>query len=237
MLAKLSALLLAVSLAPVALADDWQLVINQAVDLPFGASVSRDYYLNLEGEYSALKVELRDDGGARCDGVTAEVDVAHAATRGTYTTYQPDAEGIVQLGAPGVIFAKFHNRQDVWRTGYCRRMVWLKAGTDGDTPALALFGALAYDGGFDNAVDVTPTRGDERPFVAQIVVRLPEFCTGVEILEVGTVTEGVYEAATLVDADEHVYDVNGGSGTRISAIKLTLNGPRTSACDIPVYVR
>src|SRR5687768_5153835 len=65
-------------------ANAWELVINQAVDLPFGASFSQDYELNLEGNYQQLKVELRDDSGTFCGGVTEEVDISHTASRGVY---------------------------------------------------------------------------------------------------------------------------------------------------------
>jgi len=95
-----------------------------------------------------------------------------------------------------------------------------------------LAGAVDYKGGFSKL---------ELPIAVKDIVRsirvgIPKFCKDVEILELGTITEGVYDEADLANEADRIYSVNQGAGLRISSVRLTLNGPSTAQCSIPLFL-
>lgn len=94
----------------------------------------------------------------------------------------------------------------------------------------SVLATLRYEGGFVNRVHIELQAPAE---VKKFKVQIPSFCGDVEILEAGTVTEGVEDLAEATDA-EGVFAVNGGDGMRIGQIFLTLNGPDAASCTIPV---
>ncbi len=93
-------------------------------------------------------------------------------------------------------------------------------------------GVIDYRGGFqkDTTLHVAATE-----ITSHFRVAIPTFCAGVEILEAGTMTEGVRDPALLVDKGTWTFAVNNGTPQRIGAVVLTLNGPTTAACSIPIY--
>jgi hypothetical protein len=95
-----------------------------------------------------------------------------------------------------------------------------------------LAGVVEYTGGFSK-LDLAITHKD---IVRSFRVAIPKFCKDVEIVQAGTVTEGVYDEAALVSAKEHTYSVNQGSGARIGGVRLALNGPSSPSCSIPVFL-
>jgi hypothetical protein len=217
------------SAAPAFAADgDWRVVYDRSVEVPDGDSYSSDILLRIT-DAQLLRVEMRNDRGARCDTRTTAIDVSQTEDQRYYKRYVPNAEGVFELEAPTIIYIKFHNYQDSWRTAYCRRVVYAKAATDAPTDDFEIAGVAAYDGGF-RTLDVPV---DSRAKVTKIKVDVPAFCAGVETLTVQTMTEGVWDAA-MRRGD--VYAVNGGAGSRISAIRVQLNGPRGMGCDVPVWI-
>lgn len=208
----------------------WRTVYEQRATVPYGTSYSRDVRLDLAGPVSELKVEMLHDDGY-CDAVTAYVDVTHNAAQRSFTRYYPNAAGVFELPGDGIYLIKFYSQQNRWREGYCRRVVSVR---EGRTPSgeFRLLGVIRYEGGFVSRanLDLAPALR-----VSQFHVRIPSFCAGTEILEAGTVTEGVYDIADLVDTNDTLFDVNGGAGSRIAAVQISLNGPRDTSCDIPVY--
>lgn len=94
-----------------------------------------------------------------------------------------------------------------------------------------LLGALAYTGGFQMRVKLDLAAPQK---VARFRLVIPAFCVGVEILESGTVSEGVEDIAPAVRGSKDTFVVNGGAGQRISAVFATFNGPASSQCQIPV---
>ncbi len=96
-----------------------------------------------------------------------------------------------------------------------------------------IVGAVQYQGGFTQAADLELA---ETAVVNQIEVLVPEFCEGVEILELGTVIDGTYFRAKPVAAGSRRYSVNNGAGFPTKGIRLTLNGPQSLACALPVKI-
>lgn len=95
-----------------------------------------------------------------------------------------------------------------------------------------LAGGVEYNGGFGRDLELAVS-ADER--IKGFRIAIPEFCGRAEILEAGTVTEGLFDPATLLDAGKMIYQV-AGSSVRATKIRLTVNGPFDSRCFIPVYV-
>lgn len=94
----------------------------------------------------------------------------------------------------------------------------------------SVLATLRYDGGFINRQHIELQAPVE---LKKFKVQIPSFCGDVEILEAGTVTEGIEDVAEATDA-EGVFVVNGGDGMRVGQIFLTLNGPDAASCTIPV---
>jgi hypothetical protein len=94
-----------------------------------------------------------------------------------------------------------------------------------------LSGGVEYAGGFGQNLEVSiPATQRIRGFRLSI----PEFCGDLEVLEAGTVTEGIFDPATLVDARKNIYEVAGGT-VRSSVVRFSVNGPFDSRCFIPVF--
>jgi len=96
-----------------------------------------------------------------------------------------------------------------------------------------LLTVIQYGGGFKQDVmgDVT-----SKDLVSEFRVAIPAFCQGVEVLEAATYSEGVKDIAVLKDSAKLIYSVRGGTPMRIGKVSLTLNGPASAACAIPVLV-
>ncbi len=94
-----------------------------------------------------------------------------------------------------------------------------------------LAGGSEYTGGFARNLEVAIS-AEQR--IRGFRLSIPEFCKDLEILEAGTVTEGIFDPATVVDARKNIFKVAGGS-VRSSMVRFSINGPFDSRCFIPVY--
>lgn len=94
-----------------------------------------------------------------------------------------------------------------------------------------LSGGAEYTGGFATGLEVNISAATR---IKGFRLAIPEFCQGVEVLEAGTVTEGNFDPATLVDAEKNLYQVASGS-VRASRIVFSMNGPFDARCFVPVY--
>ena len=94
-----------------------------------------------------------------------------------------------------------------------------------------LAGGAEYNGGFAQNLEVAISAAQR---VRGFRLSVPEFCRGLEILEAGTVTEGVFEPASVVDARKNIFKVANGA-VRSSLVRFTINGPFDSRCFIPLY--
>jgi hypothetical protein len=93
-------------------------------------------------------------------------------------------------------------------------------------------GGIQFNGGFSDTVNVEI---DPARKIRGFKIAIPEFCSETEILEAGTVTEGVFEAGNLVDGDEYRYAVGTDGPTRARSVQFVLNGPADVTCYVPVY--
>ena len=96
-----------------------------------------------------------------------------------------------------------------------------------------LLGAVTSRGGFQQHLPMvlgTPS------LVKTVRIDIPAFCAGTEVLEVGTVSDGVYTATTTTDAN-NTFGVNNSNGLIVSEILVSLNAPTTATCTLPVYVQ
>jgi hypothetical protein len=93
-------------------------------------------------------------------------------------------------------------------------------------------GGIQFNGGFLDtvAVEIDPARK-----IRGFRIALPEFCPQVDILEAGTITEGVFEPGNLLDGTPSTYAAGTDGPIRARAISFALNGPVGTACYVPVY--
>jgi hypothetical protein len=93
-----------------------------------------------------------------------------------------------------------------------------------------LLGVIDYKGGFGSRLRLNLPAPQ---VIKGFHVEIPSFCKA-DILEAGTVTEGVEDLAEQ-QGSSSVYKVNNGAGERVSAVFVTLNGPEGGACSVPVF--
>ncbi len=222
-------------------APTWQRVMEQRFSIPYGWGFSPIYDFGARPlEVDGLQAQVFVEAGQFCGASLYSVDVAYSPTQQLMTRIFPDLNGQIMLPNAVIYKIGFVFEQRFLRGGNCMlRLNALSGGGDTDNPDqpssdFELAGVVRYEGGFQDQLALATDGADK---VKQFWVRVPEFCGQVEILEAGTVTEGHYDAARLVDADKQVYEVNGGVGTRLSEVRLSINGPRNAACDIPVYLK
>lgn len=227
--------------APATKAEDWSVWVNTEYVMQRGISYSPIYDFGLRPAHvDAVKAELFVNRGATCNASIYSVDLVTNPNQRVFDRYFPNREGVIELPDTLVYQAIVVVQQTAIFASRCvlslSGLVADGGGTDPTDPTegFELAGALNYEGGFRSRIelDVSP---DQK--IAQFKVSIPAFCAGVEVLEAGTISEGFFDAARLVDADADVYEVNGGAGSRATSIALALNGPAGAACDIPVYVK
>ncbi len=214
---------------------DWQPVMENRYLVPYGYGFSPIYDFGARPlAVDALRTDIFVERGNFCGANLYSLDVTFSPEQTVLSRFYPDAQGVVSLPNAKVFKLSFVLNQPYLSGGKCIVRLSAKAGGDTDDPTgdYTLAGVLHYDGGFQDQLALATDGSDK---IVRFWARVPTFCTNVEILEAGSVTEGHYDVAHVVDAAKHIYEINGGAGTRLSAVKLTLNGPRASSCDIPVY--
>ncbi len=217
-------------------AGEWQTFVEQTYLIGRGLSYSPIYDFGPAGTtVDALKSELFVARGDICSAAIYSVDIATAPAQTLATRYFPNRDGVVELPNVTVYKAVIIVQQASAYTSRCilRLSGQLHGGTDDPIPGdFAMLGALNYQGGLaQQDIHVGGAK------VKQFWVRLPQFCAGLEVLEAGTITEGQYDKARLVDAAKMIFEVNGGAGARVGDIRVIFNGPHDSTCDVPVYVK
>jgi hypothetical protein len=105
-------------------------------------------------------------------------------------------------------------------------------GADASEAESTLLGVIAYDGSFAYRARLDLAAPVD---LAAFHVALPSFCGNVEILEAGTITEGIEDLAALSRSGTNDFLVNDGHGQRVSAVFVTLNGPADARCTIPIF--
>lgn len=96
-----------------------------------------------------------------------------------------------------------------------------------------LAGAISFQGGYAPGLSLSIP---PQTAIKSFRIANPSFCSA-DVLEAGTVTEGIYAPAKLIEKSARVYSVNNGAGSRVTEIRVSLNGPENTPCSLPVYVR
>lgn len=223
----------------------WQTVMEQRYTIAYGYSFSPIFDFSFRPlQVRALFAQVFAERGLFCGASLYSVDVAFSPTQPVLTRIFPDINGVINVPVGAIYKLGFVFNQPNFLGGNC--MVRLSAftggssggdhgGDNGDQSADFEFaGVVRYNGGFQDQLAIATDGG---AMVQAFWVRVPEFCGQLDILEAGTVSEGHYDAARLVDRDRNIFEVNAGAGLRLSEIRLAINGPRTASCDIPVYFK
>lgn len=101
-------------------------------------------------------------------------------------------------------------------------------------PLETFAGLIRYNGGFlQNEIVPLASPANVKGF--RILV--PKYCSQAEIIEAGTLTEGIYQKAEATEASDREFIVKEGHGTIAGSLSITINGPVDLKCTIPVYYR
>lgn len=101
--------------------------------------------------------------------------------------------------------------------------------TDGYDGEKQISGVYDYAGGFVNRARIN-FQGSS--ILRGFSIRIPAFCTGVEVLEAGVVTGNGDIEAAATDASRSHFATSGLNV--VSGVWVTLNGPATAVCSIPI---
>jgi len=171
--------------------------------------------------------------GPQCNATVVDALMTASDVTGAPVRARPLGNGWFQPVSPTVAALQFRLFQPQFQAAHCRLSVYRSA--PGDTPPPAgdtgLVGVIAYTGGFHQGLQVSVN--DQR-VAKSFRIAIPGFCAGVEILDAGTFTDGVWNPAQ--PTTENNFSINEDQGNRISAVRFSLNGPHDVKCDIPVYV-
>lgn len=213
----------------------WQTYVEEFYLINRGYSYSPIYAFGPHGTpIDFIKAQIFVARGDICSAGIVAVAVTTDINQTVGSRVFPDANGIIDLHGAPIFKMQVTFAQNSPYTSRCGlRLSGVNSGGGEQTPTdFSMLGALSYQGGFGQ-IDI-PVTGSK---VTHFWVRLPQFCNGVEVLEAGTVTENQYDKARLVDPTKMVFEVNGGAGSRASALRVTFNGPRDKVCDVPVYIK
>lgn len=213
----------------------WQPLAEGYYGIPQGYVYTPTYSFGGAGiSVEQLKGELAVQRGETCGASLYSVDVRHDPNQTVLTRYLFDASGIATLPASHqkIYAAIIILHQPYPQGGRCIVKLSGKVGGGDQEPGLfELAGAINYQGGFRQRLALEIAGG---PRISRFMLRIPPHCSGIEVLEAGSVTEGIYDAAHL-DAESQVFEVESGS-ERVGAIVVSLNGPSTATCEIPVLI-
>lgn len=207
------------------------LLLEARVKLPVGDWLFQHEFALPRGE-SPLRITYVQN--AQCpQSPTIVAEVQHADT-GLWETTNVIDDLDYYSGGP-IKALRMHIGQHTYPLMTCTLQVHSEVGLVEVGPAAneKLIGALNFKGGFQNDVKLAVTT---KAVVTQIRLAIPEYCKGLEVLELGTVSEGIYDKATYVKNSKYAFSINKGAGLRIGAIEAALNGPPALQCSIPVYL-
>jgi hypothetical protein len=215
----------------------WQPLAEGYYAIPQGYVYTPTYTFGEAGiTVEQLRGELAVQRGETCGASLYSVDVKHDPNQTVLTRYLFDAYGIATLPASHqkIYGAVVIVHQPYARGGRCIVKLSGKVVVGGgqEPGDFELAGAINYQGGFRQRLALEIAGG---PRISRFWLRIPSHCSGVEVLEAGSVTEGIYDAARVVDAESHIFEVASGS-ERVGAIAASLNGPSTASCEIPVFI-
>ena len=217
-------------------AATWRTLVDDVFIVPYGITYSPLYNFGRGLRTDVLRTRLFQFVGETCGSSIEAVDLATSPEQRILSRHVPNLNGEIDVAGGTVYKAVVVFNQRLLRGGRCiLRIEDLIGDRDPDTtPGFELAGVIHYSGGFRNQEPVALTSPDK---IVAFWARVPAFCGGLEILEGGVISEGVYDAADMTDATRHIFEVNGGAGARASAVVLTFNGPSSLECDVPVYVK
>ena len=206
------------------------------IDFNYRLQANRPYTTGLYRVFGApvatQKIVIKQSGSTYCDlranrvqyNTTINGPLRDASPAvGTNAAEYDIVDGVVNA----IEVSFFQNR---WDDVDCTLRVYSVDGTN-PVGSEQLLGAIHYGGGFVAKAQLTPTR--TLSGLTRLRFAVPAFCTGVSVLEVGTISGGTFYAAQGVGGGAYRVSPLGGQG--VTAIEASLNGPLGAGCDIPVY--
>ena len=217
-----------------AFGGNWEKIHSKAWKFPYGKSTSREFLFRpvLQTEKIAITYS-----GDECELIEVRyIEVAYEPEGRVYRLY-PARDNVFNLNSTTLAEIKIFNQQGKYTSLSCTEsfFAYRKDTTDpvnGDGKFTYL-GSVQTPGG-DVTVELPVTT---KEVIRSFWVEKPTFCDGITIEKAGTLTEGVLDEAKRVDSDRDVFEINGGSGMRISAIQLEISGPSDLQCPLAVYVK
>ena len=211
--------------------SEFQTIYEVSLQLPYGQSLYEQRFDVARGD-NPLRINfLKSAACPQSPGVW--VDVLVEKTQLWERTSVINNLDYYSGGAISGI--RFSFTQPFYQFMNCTFVVQSRTGLLSTPPAKdkeILVGALDYAGGYSEGLEVSLLN---RPFVTRVRLQVPKFCGDAEVLEVGTITEGTYDKSASTK-ELNTFVVNGGAGSRISAIRVAMNGPHGQSCSIPVYL-
>ncbi len=213
-----------------AFADIQKSPLAQAkVNIPYGDSF---WDVNLPQLPVVEELQLNAVQNSFCGPLTYRVD--YLPSNGTLWVAAPFQNGFYHTPGQSVRAVRVWLNQRTLQTATCDltlQNVRLNAPQQPAPGEATYAGVIDYKGGFA----LNQTLSFPTPFLAQrIDVLVPEFCKGVQILELNLSQQGQVSKASPLANKENAWILP--QAKSFDQAQITLNGPVGLECQIPVYV-
>lgn len=208
-------------------AAEWKVIYSKAYTFPFGVSASSP--LTFPPGYGSAKVKVEYTGYNPCYIRAERIDVTLA--QGGTVALLPDATGAFDLPSTDIRQAVIQARSSKWSKVECTETLYVQTAPAVST--MKYLGSLTLEPSWDEASFklATPLK------VTHFQLEVPAYCDVLAVSGAETMTEGAWDDAKLVDTHGRVFEVAGGMGMRISAIRLRLDPTLVGSCPINIYAR
>jgi len=213
----------------IATAADWTQLYSKTYTFPFGTSSSSAFAIS--PTYGSRKVFVDYTGQTPCYIQATRIDVTFNGPGGTVGVL-PDAAGEFVLPEGNISHAVIWAHSSKWSKVQCTESLYVQNSVAAATQ-MKFLGSLTIEPSWEEASFKL-----ESPMkVTHFQIEVPAYCDALAVNTAQTMTEGAWDDAKLVDSQERTFEVNGGMGMRISAIRLKLDPTLAGQCPINIYAK
>jgi len=207
--------------------DQWLEVSRKDYAYPNGVSRSQPY--EFENGLKASKMVVLYDGQFCKNLSTTKINVAYKNDPLTYEAVAP-TNGVINLSGEDVLKVVVFTRQPTYESVNCVERIFI--------PKAAAPVPSEYIGTIDLGAGATSAEIElpRAKIVKQVMLEIPRYCGDLKISEFGTLTEGFFQAAELINAEKHLYSIDGGNGEIVKGFRLGAENLAERTCAVGVYI-
>ncbi len=207
--------------------DQWSEISRKSYEYPGGVSRSVPY--QFANGLKTDKLVVLYDGQFCKDLSTTKINVSYKSDPLTFETVVP-TNGVISLSGEEVMKIVVFTRQPTYEVVTCTERVFI-AKAPAPTPS-EYIGTIDLGAGATSAEIELP----RAKIVKQVMLEIPRYCGDLKVSEFGTLTEGFFQAAELINAETHLYAIDGGNGEIVKGFRLAAENITERTCSVGVYI-